>query len=672
MQFKPPSPRTRSTARIGARVLQVSLAALLLAACGGDDDFVDTVADNACLQYGTAGAVYDPGTPGAGGAPEIATGFAAKKVAFSRSFMVVAANPLATKAGCDVLKRGGSAIDAAIATQMVLNIVEPQSSGIGGGAFMLTYDRRTGAVTAYDGRETAPAAATENYLRWISASQQTTPLPNARSSGRSIGTPGVLHMLDAAHKDGGRLAWKELFDPAIKIATEGFRISPRMFASVDGTFFDFNRNPIVSPLTRDPEARAYFLGVNGRAKAEGTLLTSPALAATFTAISNNGIAAFYSGSIAQDIVDEVADTTGGITAGATTLADLAAYRSVKRTALCGTYRSVWICGMPPPSSGGIAVAQALGILENFDLSIHKPTALDINGGEPTVLGVHLVAEAQRLAYADRDRYVADTDFVPLPGGSPAALVDKAYLRSRASMVNLTRSMGVAQPGTFAGFTPLGIPGPSAESGTTQVTVVDRQGNVVSLTTTIEAGFGSYHMTRGGFLLNNQLTDFSAAPTDSAGALIANRVSAGKRPRSSMAPTLVFRTAADGSRGEFRMATGSPGGATIIQYVIKTLVGFVDWGLDAQQATSMVAFGANNSVNTNVGGEHLNIDISNSGINDPLVTGLRALGHTVNLNAQSSGLGTIVRRSNPQGDYYLEGGADPRREGVVLGDLYRTD
>ena len=289
-----------------------------------------------------------------------------------------------------------------------------------------------------------------------------------------------------------------------------------------------------------------------------------------------------------------------------------------------------------------------------------------------MLGVHLVAEAERLAYADRDRYVADTDFVPLPGGSPAALVDKAYLRGRASMVNLTRSMGTAQPGTFAGFTPLGSSGPSAENGTTQVTVVDGYGNVVSLTTTIESGFGSYHMTRGGFLLNNQLTDFSATPTDSAGAPIANRVAPDKRPRSSMAPTLVFRTNADGTRGEFRMATGSPGGATIIQYVIKTLVGFVDWGLDAQQATSLVAFGAANTVNTNVGGEHPNIDATNSGNNDPLVTGLRALGHTVQIGAQSSGLGTIVRRSNSLGDYYLEGGADPRREGVVLGDLYRTD
>ena len=643
------------------RLVKLGLVALLVAACGGNDD-VDTVGENACLQYSASGAVYNPGTPGANGAPEIPTGFASKKTAYSRSFMVVAANPLATKAGCEVLKKGGTAIDAAIATQMVLNLVEPQSSGIGGGAFMLHYERKTGAVTAYDGRETAPAAATENYLRWISATQQSTPLPNARASGRSIGTPGVLHMLDTAHRDGGKLSWKELFDPAIKIATEGFRISPRMSASIAGS---------AANLARDPEARAYFLDPNGAAKAVGTLLSSPALAATFQAIANGGAAAFYSGALAQDIVDEIGDTTQGITPGLTTLADLAAYRSVKRTAVCAPYRIVWVCGMPPPSSGGLAVAQILGILQSFDLSGHKPTALDDNGGKPSAFGVHLVAEAQRLAYADRDKYVADSDFVPLPGGSTAAMLDTTYLRSRASLIDLTRSMGVAQPGNLGAVT-LGQQGPSVENGTTQVTVVDGYGNVVSMTTTIESGFGAFHMTRGGFLLNNQLTDFSAAPTDATGAPIANRVAALKRPRSSMAPTLVFRTASDGTRGEFRLATGSPGGSTIIQYLAKTLVGFVDWGLDAQQATSMVAFGAANSASTNVGGEHPNVDTGNGGNNDALITGLRALGHTVNTAAQSSGIGTIVRRSNPQGYYYLEGGADPRREGVVLGDLYRAD
>ena len=641
------------------RIVQLLLVGSLLAGCGGGDGPVDTVGENACLQYSTAGAVYNPGTPGENGAPEIATGFASKKVAYSRSFMVVANNPLATKAGCDVLNRGGSAIDAAIAVQMVLNIVEPQSSGIGGGAFMLSYDAATKAVTAYDGREKAPAAATENYLRWISDTQRTTPLPNARSSGRSIGTPGVLHMLDTAHKDGGRLPWKDLFQPAVQIANDGFRISPRMSASIAGS---------AASLQRDPDARAYFLNADGTAKATGTLLRSPALATTFQAIADNGIAAFYSGAIAQDIVTKIADTTGGITPGATTLADLAAYRSVKRQAVCTTYRVLWVCGMPPPSSGGLAVAQSLGILENFDLSLHKPTAMDDNGGKPTAFGVHLVSEANRLAYADRDKYVADTDFVPLPGGSTAAMLNKTYLRQRSNVVDFTRSMGTALPGDL-GPVPLGISGASTENGTTHISVVDRRGNAVALTTTVESGFGAFHFTKGGFILNNQLTDFSAAPTDAAGVPIANRVAANKRPRSSMAPTLVFRTAADGSIGEFRMATGSPGGATIIQFVVKTLVGVLDWGMDAQQATSMVDFGAANTPNTNVGGEHPNVDLSNGGANDALITGLRALSHTVNTAQQSSGLSTIVRRSNTQGYFYYEGGADPRREGVVLGDLY---
>jgi gamma-glutamyltranspeptidase / glutathione hydrolase len=645
------------------RVLHFLFAALLLAGCNNDDDFVDTVGDNACLQYSATGTAYNPGTPGENGAPEIPTGFATKQTAFARSFMVVAANPLATKAGCEVLKSGGSAVDAAIAVQMVLNIVEPQSSGIGGGAFMLHYDRAKGTVTAYDGRETAPAAATENYLRWVSDSNQTTPLPSARASGRSIGTPGVLAMLDLAYKDAGRLPWKQLFDPAIKIATDGFKISPRMAASIAGTI-----TPTASPLSRDPEARAYFLNADGSAKAAGTLLKSPALATTFQTIANGGVAAFYGGAIAQDIVDEIADTTGGITPGVTTLADLTAYQAKKREAICTTYRIWWVCGMPPPSSGGLAVAQTLGILEAFDLSLMKPTALDINGGKPSVNGVHLVSEAERLAYADRNKYVADTDFVPLPGGSPAAMINKTYLRQRADLISLARSMGTAVAGDL-GPVALGVGGAVPENGTTHISIADGRGNVVTMTTTVESAFGAFHMTRGGFLLNNQLTDFDAAPTDAQGNLIANRVAAGKRPRSSMSPTLVFRTAGDGSRGEFRMATGSPGGATIIQYVTKTLVGVLDWGLDAQQATSMVDFGAANSPTTNVGGEHPNVVLTNNGNDDPLVAGLRALGHTVNTAQQSSGLATIIKRSNPQGYYYYEGGADPRREGVVLGDLY---
>ena len=264
--------------------------------------------------------------------------------------------------------------------------------------------------------------------------------------------------------------------------------------------------------------------------------------------------------------------------------------------------------------------------------------------------------------------MADTDFVPLPGGSSAAMLDKAYLKTRSGLVSLTKSMGVAQPGNL-GPTSLGQSGPGTENGTTHLSVVDGAGNVVTMTTTVESGFGAYHMAKGGFILNNQLTDFSAAPTDAAGAVIANRVAPLKRPRSSMSPTLVFNQAA-GQRGDFLMSTGSPGGATIIQYVGKTLVGVLDWGMDAQQATSMVAFGASNSVNTNVGSEHPNVDITNNAAGDVLITGLRALGHTVNTAAQSSGLSTIVVRTAPAGFRYLEGGADPRREGVALGNVFK--
>jgi gamma-glutamyltranspeptidase/glutathione hydrolase len=633
-----------------------ALSLLALAGCGSNSD---PVADNACLQLSPTGQTYNPGTPGENGAPEIATGFATKTVVSARSFMVVAANPLAAKAGCDILNKGGSAVDAAVAVQMVLNLVEPQSSGIGGGAFMLHYNAGTGSVVAYDGRETAPAAATENYLRWVSSSNQTTPLPNARASGRSIGTPGVMHMLDTAHKDAGKLAWKDLFDPAIQIANDGFKISPRMSASIAAS---------ATSLQRDAEAKAYFLKADGTAKDSGSLLKSPALATTFKAIADGGVNAFYTGALAQDMVDEIADTTGGITPGLTTMADLAAYRSKKREAVCTTYRGKFVvCGMPPPSSGGLAVAQTLGVLQNFDLAALKPAAIDTNGGKPTVQGVHLVSEANRLAYADRDKYVADTDFVPLPGGSTAMMVDKTYLQQRATLISLSKSMGSAQPGNL-GPVPLGVSAPTAENGTTQVTIVDRQGNVVAMTTTVESAFGAFHMTRGGFLLNNQLTDFSAAPTDASGTPIANRVAAGKRPRSSMAPTLVFDARSDGTRGDFLMATGSPGGATIIQYVTKTLVGVLDWGLDAQQATSMIDFGAANSPTTNVGGEHPNVNLANNGNDDALVSGLRALGHTVSTAQQSSGIATIVRRTGADGVTVFDGGADPRREGAALGNL----
>jgi gamma-glutamyltranspeptidase/glutathione hydrolase len=637
---------------------------LVLASCGGNNsDDGGTVSANECQAITDAGAVVvGSGLPGDPAAPEPASGYRlGKKAVTSRTYMVVTANPLASKAGCDILKAGGNAVDAAVTVQAVLGLVEPQSSGLGGGAFMLHYDATAKTVEAYDGRETAPAAATENHLRWIDdVTNQTAPRPSVRASGRSIGTPGAVRMLDLAYKEHGKLPWKDLFQPAIKLATDGFPISGRMAAAIEGSR---------TSLLADAEAASTYFNADQTSKTLGTTLTIPAYAATLATIADNGADAFYTGSLAQGIVDKInitahAQTGAPITPGKTTLADLANYRAKKREPVCTTYRAYWVCGMSPPSSGGLAVAQTLGILENFNLGLFAPTALDIEGGKPQVQAVHLVSDAERLAYADRNKYVADTDFVPLPGGSYEAMTNKAYLRSRADLISFSASLGTAQPGNL-GPVPLGVGAPSAGAGTTHFTIVDKAGNVVSMTTTVESGFGSFHMTQG-FILNNQLTDFDAAPTDAQGNPIANRVAPLKRPRSSMAPTLVFRMNADGSRGDFHMGTGSPGGATIIQYVVKTLVGALDWNLDAQQATSMIDFGAANSPTTNVGGEHPNVTAANNGANDPLVTGLRALGHTVSVSAQSSGIGTVIR-VQANGAPALQGGADPRREGLALGD-----
>ena len=631
----------------------------LVAGCGGSND---NPPDTACEATSASGnVVVGSGLPGDPAAPEPSSGYriGAKPVT-ARSYMVVTANPLASKAGCNALKAGGTAVDAAVAAQMVLGLVEPQSSGLGGGAFMLYYDAKARTVQSYDGRETAPMAATENHLRYVDdVSDRTLPLPNARASGRSIGTPGAVRMLDLAHKDHGRLPWRDLLQPGIALATDGFAISGRLADAIAGARLNF---------LRDAEATSTYLNPDQTPKTLGTLLKVPAYAATLNRLATDGADALYSGPIAEAIVAKINITTAAndgtpITAGKTTLADLAAYQPKRREPVCAAYRTYQVCGMPPPSSGGITVLSALGVLENFDLPALAPTALDLEGGKPQVQAVHLVSEAERLAYADRDKYIADTDFVALPGGSADTLLNKPYLRSRAGLVSTTRSLGTATAGNF-GATPSGIDR-TPESGTSHITVVDRDGNALVMTTTVESGFGSYHMTQG-FILNNQLTDFSASPTDAAGALIANRVAPGKRPRSSMAPTLVFNTAADGGRGDFVMGTGSPGGGTIIQYVVKTLVGVLDWKLDAQQATSMIDFGAANSPTTNVGGEHPNVVAVNNGAGDALVTGLRALGHTVSAAAQSSGIGTVLR-TQAGGAPALQGGADPRREGLALGD-----
>lgn len=640
-----------SARRVGSPLLAV---VLVLAGCAGDQSAAPPPAGPCDIVANGTPAPRTPPASEPGGrdtaaAPETATGYRTDMTAVDATgFAVATASPLATQAACEVLRDGGTAADAIVTAQAVLGLVEPQSSGLGGGGFLLYYDAAGGAVQAYDGREVAPAAATENYLRWVSEADRTDPKPDTRASGRSIGVPGVVRMLADVHAEHGETPWRDLFTPAVALADDGFDISPRLAAAIADA---------APQLRLDADAAAYFLEPDGSPKTAESVLTNPAYAKTLGTIASDP-EAFYTGEIARNIVAAVADTSGGRTPGLITVEDLAGYRTKLREPLCTGYRGKQICGMPPPSSGGIAVAATLGMLEHFPMDRHKPTDVDLNGGRPTVMGVHLISEAERLAYADRDRYVADTDFVPLPGGSPDTLLGSDYLAGRAALISPDRTMGTAQPGEFEPpIAPVQAP---PEHGTSHISVVDRQGNAASFTTTIESAFGAFHMVDG-FLLNNQLTDFSAEPVGPDGVPVANRLQPGKRPRSTMAPTLIFEPGASGARGRLYAVTGSPGGSTIIQFVVKTVVGILDWGLNPQQAVSSVDFGAANSPKTNVGGEHPSIDASDDGDHDPLVRGLRELGHQVDLGDQSSGLSAVVR-----GTSGWVGGADPRREGVVMG------
>jgi gamma-glutamyltranspeptidase/glutathione hydrolase len=563
--------------------------------------------------------------------PELPSGWTPKEIVYAKHDTVTAANPLAVDAGRVMLALGGSAVDAAIAVQMVLNLVEPQSSGIGGGAFLLHYDARHRRVESYDGRETAPAEATPQLFLGPTG----TPLPFAQAvvGGRSVGTPGTLRLLELAHRDHGRLPWALLFAPAIKLAHNGFEISPRLAGAIAGA---------QATLCTQVPARDYFCNPDGTPKTAGTVLRNPDFADTLWQIARFGVKRFYTGPIAQDIVATVRGhpTNPGLL----NLADLANYRAKKREPICGSYRHEWkICGMGMPSSGGATVLQTLGILEHFDVGSLTPQ---------TAPAVHLISEAYRLAYADRAKYMADSDFVfvPVPG-----LIDKDYLRSRAALIDLSKSMGAPQPGTPPGaVVALGADDSLDLPGTSHMSIIDRRGNVVSMTTTIESGFGSYQFVRG-FLLNNELTDFSFAPNDAAGVPIANRVEPGKRPRSSMSPTIVLDR-----HGNVKMVIGSPGGSTIIQYVTKTLIGVLDWGLDIQQAINLGNFGAQTTATTTLerGSPVAAADVQ---------AGLRALGHTVAVADQNSGLHGITVQKHGPSKQRLAGGADPRREGVARGD-----
>lgn len=558
-------------------------------------------------------------------APEIATGWQDKPGWSAQKYMVAAANPLATEAGYQMLKQGGSAIDAAIATQLVLTLVEPQSSGIGGGAFLLHWDGKK--VRAFDGRETAPASATETLFQDANGK----PLPRAEGvvGGRSVGAPGVLRMLELAHKQYGKLAWPKLFAPAIKLAEEGFAVSPRLNALLSNE----------RHLQRDPVAAAYFFNQDKQAWPVGHILKNPELAKTLREIAAGGADAFYKGRIARDIAAKVQGhptNPGGLSA-----ADIAGYQAKERAALCADYRTYSVCGMPPPSSGGVAIAQILGILENSRIGDYAP----VNG----VVGadaIHLMSEAERLAYADRNRYVADTDFVPLPGRGASGLLDKSYLRQRAALIG-ERSMGRARAGVPAEVkVAWGDDTALDKPSTSHLVAVDGFGNGISMTTSVEDAFGSRQMV-GGFLLNNQLTDFSWDSSDENGP-VANRVQPGKRPRSSMAPTLVF----DKQSGKLVLAAGSPGGSTIINYVAKVLVGTLDWKLNVQQAISLPNFGSRNGPT----------EVEAGKVGAEVVGQLRARGHEVRQVEMNSGLQGLQRTR----DGWF-GGADPRREGIVRGE-----
>jgi gamma-glutamyltranspeptidase/glutathione hydrolase len=533
------------------------------------------------------------------GSPEIDTGRTERQAAYAKRFMVAAADPLAVQAGLEILRAGGSAADAAIAVQLVLGLVEPQSSGLGGGAFVLHWSEKDKRVRTYDGRETAPAAARPE--RFLDAQGNPEEFMLAVASGRAVGVPGVPRLLERLHREHGKLPWARLFAPAIRLAEGGIAKTRRLTHLLA-------REQL---LSEDPDARALFYS--------GARIANRAYAATLRTLAQQGADAFYRGPIAQDIVRAV---RAHPRPGDMTLEDLAAYRVIEREPVCGAYRGYRLCGMGPPSSGGVTLLQMLGILERTGFASAKP------GSAQTV---HLFSEAARLAYADRLRYVADPAFVPQP---IARLLDAKYLDARAKMIG-ERSMVFALPGDLDG----------EAAGTSHLSIVDGDGNAVAMTTTIEHAFGSRILVRG-FLLNNQLTDFAFQPTI-AGRPAANRVEPGKRPRSSMAPTFVFER-----DGRLKMAIGSPGGPPIINYVAKTLVATLDWGMDIQQAISYPNFGSTN------GPTFLERRTEIEELGDALAE----RGHVLNFTFPTSGLHGIERV--PGG---WRGGADPRREGVAKGD-----
>jgi gamma-glutamyltranspeptidase / glutathione hydrolase len=568
--------------------------------------------------------------------PEAPSGYTEKPGWATSRFAVAAANPLATDAGYQVLKAGGSAIDAAIAVQMVLTLVEPQSSGIGGGAFLLHFNGKD--VEAFDGRETAPAAADEKLF--LGPDGKPLAFYDAVVGGRSVGVPGTVRMLEVAHKQYGKLPWAKLFEPAIMLAEAGFKVSPRLNTLAKGD----------PHLKKDAVAAAYFYKPDGDPHDAGFNLRNADLAAVLRKIAAEGSKGLHEGEVAQAIVKKVQGHAGN--PGKMTLADLAGYQPKKRAPLCHDYKAKGkdyrICGFPPPSSGAIAVGQVLGILSNA-----QADAIPLENGLPGANWLHVYLEASRLAFADRGQYLGDPDFVQPPAGNWMSLLEPSYLAERAKLIG-PQSMKVAKAGVPGPVKVAYAPAPEQrEFGTSHISIADAYGNAIAMTTTIEDVFGARQMVSvkggpGGFLLNNELTDFSFAPADAEGKPIANRVQPGKRPRSSMAPTLVF----DKATGQLVMSGGSPGGAMIIHFTAKTLYGVLNWGLNTQQAISLPNFGSLNGPSI----------LEEKRFSPATVEALRGRGAEVREQAMTSGLQAIQK--TPTGFF---GGADPRREGVVMGD-----
>lgn len=559
--------------------------------------------------------------------------------AAAQNFAVSTANPLASEAACRVLADGGSAADGLIAAQAVLGLVEPQSSGLGGGGFALYHDAGDDKTTTYDGMEAAPGSAEPTDLSRVSSGEDESPQPSVRASGRSIGVPGIPALLGALHDDHGEKSWEESFAPAKALADDGFEVSQRLEDAVRGAKDDL----------KEVDAARDYLMPDGRRVRAGDTLRNPEYSATLAALAD-GPDAFYDGEIGDAVLDSAGSEEGGRTPSRMEKSDLDNYEVRTGDPLCIRYRSAQlVCAPDAPESGGTAVLSALGMLQNVRLP--APESHSDDGGDPAPESAHLITEAERLALADRSAYSADPTFVEPPEGETFSLLEPAYLAQRAALIDPEESMDSAEPGKEPATTD-----DKKEEGTSHISIVDGDGNMASMTTSLQSNFGSFHMA-GGFFLNNHLENFSTEP-EKDGKPVANALAGGKRPRTAMAPMLVFSAREDGSIGTPFLATGSPGGSEITSYVVKNLVAMLDWGMDPQSAADLRNFGAVSRSESTVESGWGSTDGSDA---DDLVDALEGPGPDPKESSMPSGAATILRH-----DGALVGGADPRREGEVRG------